>query len=42
MDARRMNQHYLGEGSHNIHLDEELNVDATKLLELLKGCDVPL
>jgi PAB1-binding protein PBP1 len=42
MDARRMNQHYLGEGSHNIHLDEELNVDATKFLELLKGCDVPL
>ena len=31
-----MNQHYLGEGSHNIHLDEELNVDATKFLELLK------
>jgi hypothetical protein len=42
MDARRINQDYLGEGSHSIHLDEEQNVDATRFLELLKGCDEPL
>jgi hypothetical protein len=33
---------FLGQGSHNIYLDEELNVDATRFLELLKGCDEPL
>jgi hypothetical protein len=42
MDARRMNQDYSGESLRNIHLDEELNVDATRFLGLLKDCDEPL
>jgi len=32
----RMNHGYLGEGSLNIPLNEELNVDTTTLIELLK------
>jgi len=31
-----MNHGYLGEGSLNIPLNEELNVDTTRLIELLK------
>jgi hypothetical protein len=30
MDTMRMNQDYSGEGSRNIHLDEEPNIDATR------------
>jgi hypothetical protein len=36
MDVIRMDHNYSGEGSHNIHLHEEPNVDATRFFELLK------
>jgi len=29
MDEMRMNHDYLGEGSFNIYLDEETNIDAS-------------
>jgi len=34
IDTVRMNQDYSGEGTLNIHLDEEPNIDATKFFEL--------
>jgi hypothetical protein len=36
MDAMRMNHDYSGEGSCNISLDEEPNIDIVKFFELLK------
>jgi len=36
MDVIRMDHNYSGEGSHNIPLHEEPNVDATRFFELLK------
>jgi len=42
MDAMRMNQNYSCEGSRNIPLDEELNVDTTMFFELLKDFNEPL
>jgi pantothenate synthetase len=36
MDTMRMNQDYLGKGSRNIILDEEPNVDATRVSKLFK------
>ena len=36
MNEMKMNEDYLGEDSHNIPLDEEINVDATKFFELIK------
>jgi hypothetical protein len=37
-----MNQNYSCEGSRNIPLDEELNVDTTMFFELLKDFNEPL
>jgi hypothetical protein len=42
MDAMRMNQNYSCEGSRNIPLYEELNVDTTMFFELLKDFNEPL
>jgi hypothetical protein len=36
MDTMRINQDYLGKGSRNIILDEEPNVDATRVSKLFK------
>ena len=36
MDVLRINQGYLGEGSCNIPLNKESNIDATSFFELLK------
>jgi len=41
IDAMWMNITYSSESSHNIHLDEELNVDAIRFLEFLKYYDEP-
>jgi hypothetical protein len=38
MDAMRMNQGYVGKCSI---VDEELNIDVTKFLKILKDSDAP-
>jgi hypothetical protein len=39
MDAMRMNRDYPGEGSCNIPLDEEPNINAAKFFDFLKDLD---
>jgi hypothetical protein len=39
MDAMRMNRNYPGEGSCNIPLDEEPNINAAKFFDFLKDLD---
>jgi hypothetical protein len=39
IDTMTMNQDYLGEGSRNIPLDEEPNVNEVRFFEFLKDSD---
>ena len=42
MNAMRMNKYYSSEGSHNILLDEEPNIDIVRFFELLKNSNESL